>query len=112
MGILEDRQKTHGDFAKVARTTANLGRLLGFTSARYTPAQDTALLLIATKLARIVNGDPNVIDHWRDIAGYAELVVRDLQRQGVADMSSDDTLNVTELLQNFEARWIAREYGQ
>jgi hypothetical protein len=33
-----------------------------------------ALEMIATKLSRIVNGNPNKIDNWDDIAGYATLV--------------------------------------
>jgi hypothetical protein len=30
--------------------------------------------MILHKIARIVNGDPNWSDSWRDIAGYATLV--------------------------------------
>ena len=33
-----------------------------------------ALQMICHKLGRIVNGDPNYDDSWRDIAGYATLV--------------------------------------
>ena len=78
-----------GDFAKVARVALKLKDT--FRGGRHmSVVQIEALDLIATKLARIVCGDPNVIDHWEDIAGYAILVVRDLRRQGVAKMSSDD----------------------
>jgi len=34
-----------------------------------------ALEMIAHKIGRILNGDPNYDDSWRDIAGYAQLVV-------------------------------------
>ena len=34
--------------------------------------------MIFHKLARIANGDPTYIDSWTDIAGYAQLVVDDL----------------------------------
>jgi len=44
-----------------------------------TPTQIEALTLICHKLARIVNGDPNYDDSWKDIAGYSELVVKELQ---------------------------------
>lgn len=30
--------------------------------------------MIAHKLGRIINGDPNYSDSWHDIAGYAKLV--------------------------------------
>lgn len=36
--------------------------------------------MIAHKIARILNGDPNYADNWHDIAGYATLI--DLQLQG------------------------------
>jgi hypothetical protein len=35
--------------------------------------------MIAHKLGRIVNGDPNYVDSWVDIAGYATLVAKRLQ---------------------------------
>lgn len=33
-----------------------------------------ALEMIANKIGRIINGDPNYADSWDDIAGYAKLV--------------------------------------
>ena len=38
------------------------------------PDQAEALDMIAHKIARILNGDPNHHDHWHDIAGYATLI--------------------------------------
>ena len=40
-----------------------------------------ALDMIAHKLARILNGDPNYIDSWVDIAGYATLVAKEIQKE-------------------------------
>ena len=40
-----------------------------------------ALDMIAHKIARIIAGNPEDIDSWVDIAGYAELVVEELQRK-------------------------------
>ena len=40
--------------------------------------QQEALHMICSKLARIANGDPNHVDSWHDIAGYASLVVKDI----------------------------------
>lgn len=37
------------------------------------PAQREALQMIASKIARILNGDPNYKDNWHDIQGYARL---------------------------------------
>lgn len=39
-----------------------------------------ALEVIADKIARILNGDPNYIDNWHDIQGYAKLVEDRLQQ--------------------------------
>ena len=38
------------------------------------PDQKEALEMIAHKISRILNGDPNYDDSWVDIAGYAKLV--------------------------------------
>jgi len=36
--------------------------------------QRQALTVIADKIARMLNGDPNYRDNWHDILGYAKLV--------------------------------------
>lgn len=36
--------------------------------------QKQALTVIADKIARILNGDPNYVDSWHDIQGYSRLV--------------------------------------
>jgi hypothetical protein len=33
-----------------------------------------ALHMIAHKMGRIATGNPNIKDHWADIAGYATLI--------------------------------------
>jgi hypothetical protein len=43
------------------------------------PDQREALEMIAHKIARILNGDPNYVDSWVDIAGYAKLVADRLE---------------------------------
>lgn len=45
--------------------------------------QAEALDMICTKLGRIVNGDPDYVDNWVDIAGYAKLVADRLQGKAV-----------------------------
>ena len=40
-----------------------------------------ALTMIAQKIGRIINGDPFYDDSWRDIAGYATLVVNQLNKE-------------------------------
>lgn len=75
MSVIEDRQETHGDFSKTARVTYSIKTALWMGDAikNMTPEQIEALDMIAVKMARICNGDPNEPDHWKDIAGYAKL---------------------------------------
>jgi hypothetical protein len=47
--------------------------------------QREALEMIAHKIARVLNGDPNYIDNWVDIAGYATLVADRLEENGQGD---------------------------
>jgi hypothetical protein len=42
--------------------------------------QREALQMIASKIARILSGNHAEIDHWKDIAGYANLAVREIAR--------------------------------
>ena len=44
--------------------------------------QRDALEMIAVKMSRIVNGDPDYSDNWADIAGYATLVKERLEGNG------------------------------
>lgn len=47
---------------------------------KLTDVQREGLHMIFHKLGRIANGDPNLIDSWADIAGYANLVADELQK--------------------------------
>jgi hypothetical protein len=41
--------------------------------------QAESLDMIIHKIGRIVNGNPDVVDHWLDIAGYAQLIADRLE---------------------------------
>lgn len=74
--VLEERGKRYGLFTKHAEVTQELKRVLFNCRDRsmFQPDQVEALEMIAHKLGRIVNGDPDYADSWVDIAGYAKLV--------------------------------------
>lgn len=74
---LNERQSQYGSFKDVADTTAAL--MDQFALGRMSNVQREALHMICSKLARIANGDPNHVDSWHGIAGYATLVVDDLE---------------------------------
>lgn len=42
-------------------------------------AQREAMEMIVHKIGRIIHGNPHEADHWRDIAGYALLAVREIE---------------------------------
>lgn len=44
------------------------------------PDSKEALRIIANKIGRILNGDPEYDDNWHDIAGYATLVKNRIDR--------------------------------
>jgi hypothetical protein len=77
--ILDDRHKTYGAFMDVSAVAISLKQIIRDRRPDLMPDQEEALSLICTKIARIVNGDPNHIDSWRDVAGYAQLVADRLE---------------------------------
>lgn len=79
--ILGERGKRYGDFGGHANITQAIKRVLdsGVSAERLSDSQREALHMIAHKMGRIVNGDPDYVDSWIDIAGYAQLVVDELR---------------------------------
>lgn len=77
---LNQRQQTHGYFPDVATTSQNIKYALELEPEwdKLSNHQREALTVIAQKIARILNGNPNEPDHWHDIAGYATLVEKEL----------------------------------
>lgn len=71
--LLSSRGSTHGDYKTMANTvqaTKNVWRC-GTNWDRLHSGQKEALELIATKIGRILTGDPGHEDHWKDLSGYA-----------------------------------------
>ena len=75
---LAERQAQYGCFEDVARTTGKIMEAL--SEVRVNGLNDLpyphrmALYMIASKMARIVNGDFNYRDNWHDIGGYSKLI--------------------------------------
>lgn len=77
--LLAERGKTHGDYKWDATIAMQLVDVVNShipvaDPLKYTPPMRHSLIMICFKLARILAGDPDFADHWRDIAGYATLV--------------------------------------
>lgn len=83
--ILNTRATTHGNFGVNATMSQDLKSTIEYyaeqTTTKLTKPQKEALDMICSKIARICVGNPNEIDHWRDIAGYALLVVKELESE-------------------------------
>jgi len=73
--LLQVRQTTHGPFcetARIAQATKEVWR----TSPNWnnlSPVKREALEMRATKIARILCGDPSEPDHWADEEAYEKL---------------------------------------
>jgi hypothetical protein len=81
--ILDSRAKDYGAFADNARLAQALKRAMADHAdemgSLFADEQWEALEMIASKMSRIVNGNPDKIDNWDDIAGYAKLVADKLR---------------------------------
>lgn len=80
--VLSERGANYGDFAFVAFRSQQIQNHLRVhdPEKQYTPTQREALQMIASKLARIVIGNPGHRDSWIDIAGYAKLVADSIEK--------------------------------
>lgn len=76
--LLEERGSRYGKFTVHAEITQALKSVMIETDEikwkKMSADQRECLEMIAHKIGRILNGDPNYEDSWRDIAGYATLV--------------------------------------
>ena len=76
--VLVERGARYGAFIYHARITQKLKSVitaeLSSLDKVLADDQQEALDMICHKIGRIVNGDENYDDSWRDIAGYAMLV--------------------------------------
>lgn len=76
--MLVERNNRYGTFRDQAEIAVHvkesLRAFVTLRQAALAPDQAEAIDMIVHKISRIVNGDPNYADSWRDIAGYATLV--------------------------------------
>ena len=80
--VLAQRNDVHGEFRDDATTAQALKYVMrdGKNRDDLSSIQKEALDNIATKIARILSGDPNHKDHWFDIIGYCTLVMQALDK--------------------------------
>lgn len=79
--ILAERSKTHGIFFDNAYTSVQIKNIMRETNLwnELLPDQQESLDCIAAKISRILTGNSEHVDSWRDIAGYATLVAKRIE---------------------------------
>jgi hypothetical protein len=86
VALLTERGHEYGPFRDGAALMQGMKRLMADHARAhdktFSDDQWEALEMIVHKIGRIVNGNPDKVDHWKDIAGYATLVADRLE--GVA----------------------------
>lgn len=78
---LKERGSRYGAFTGHAKITQNLKRAMADSPnwAALADDQREALEMLAHKVGRILNGDPDYADSWLDIEGYTALVRKRLE---------------------------------
>jgi len=90
---LENRGEMYGDFKTHAEITQDFKRVMKPYYDKLDDTQQEALEMIFHKIGRVLNGNPNYIDSWRDIVGYASLVVDGLStKDGAVDIKTKKTI--------------------
>lgn len=84
--LLTERSTTHGSFKDHAQVTQELKEVM-HTSPKWrdlSASKMEALEMIVHKISRVLCGNPEHLDHWIDIVGYATLVAEELHLPQVA----------------------------
>jgi hypothetical protein len=83
VALLTERGHEYGPFRDGAALMQGMKRLMADHARAhdktFSDDQWEALEMIVHKIGRIVNGNPDKVDHWKDIAGYAMLVADRLE---------------------------------
>lgn len=80
---LAERGSKYGIFAEHAAITQDIKSIMQYSPnwQNLNSSQKEALDMIAHKIGRILNGDPNYLDSWHDIIGYTRLVELELEAE-------------------------------
>lgn len=80
--LVSERENTHGVYTLTAEVAHRIKDAVAWGDNKGLHSyMRESLDMIATKMARIVSGDCYQLDHWQDIQGYAELVIKEIKKQ-------------------------------
>jgi hypothetical protein len=77
---LEQRGERYGKFPEHAKVSQGIKRAMRDSKNWHSLSDDKkeALEMVAHKIGRILNGDPDYADSWHDVIGYARLIESEL----------------------------------
>jgi len=111
---LKERAQRYGDFPTHATITQNIKRALRLSPNWHNMSDDKqeCLEMVAHKIGRILNGDPEYHDSWLDIAGYAKLVADEILRTESEETMAPHRCHVekswTQVKKGEQCNWCAR----
>lgn len=78
---ITQRETTHGSFVAHAELCQAFKALVRNSSGwdKMASRQQEAVDMILNKISRVCVGDPDFVDHWHDMSGYARLVEKALK---------------------------------
>lgn len=85
MSLTPNRDHQHGGIESVGVLTQLMKEVMrgGVNWYALTPGEREALDMIMHKISRILSGaDPHDVQHWEDVAGYAQAVMRGREVKG------------------------------
>ena len=78
---IEKNDSTHGGYVNNGILFNSFTTKLFPYMHKLSPTQELALTMIFLKISRILSGNPDFLDHWHDIAGYALLEEEKLKKK-------------------------------
>ena len=90
--LLDEREKICGDYADHAHTLISVMEHLMIAPGwdKLSSCMKETIYMTIFKYARILNGDPNFLDHWQDVVGYNQLIVDRLHKPIPSRTAADD----------------------
>jgi hypothetical protein len=103
---LQTRGGRYGDFREHARVTQAIKRAMAAAPnwPRLTDDKREALEMVAHKIGRILNGDPEYRDSWHDGIGYLRLIEQHLEAEQHAQQPEVSTQLQTRVRNRKSAR--------
>ena len=80
--LLDERGKTHGDIVVQSYFSQEMKNVLHVSPhwRNMSTVKRECLEMIVHKISRVLAGNPNEPDHFRDIIGYSQLILNEIEK--------------------------------